>query len=314
MTTLDQPTSASLGARIVVIAGPTATGKTVAGLRLARALGGELVGADSVQVYRGFDLGSAKPTAAELGGVPHHLIDVLDPEEEIDAQRFAHLADASIARIVARGRLPIVVGGTGLWVRALLRGLVELPPVDRALRARLEEEVRSLGSPALHARLSEIDPLAAGKVHANDALRIVRALEVNEQTGVPLGELRRQHALGADRYQALFCVVDLPRDELSARIEARAHQMLEAGWVEEVRELLARHGPTTRALGAVGYREIVTHLERGEPIEETRMHVVSATRRYARHQRTWFRGEPGVNLRLTSEELTPERVERELSP
>ncbi|NOY92455.1 MAG: tRNA (adenosine(37)-N6)-dimethylallyltransferase MiaA [Deltaproteobacteria bacterium] len=298
---------------LVVVAGPTAAGKTQAALRLARALDGELVGADSVQVYRGFDVGSAKPTATELDGVAHHLIDVLDPNEEVDAQRYADLADVAIGEIHARGRLPVVVGGTGLWIRALLRGLVALPPVDHALRGRLEDEARRLGSPALHTRLSAIDPLAVTKIHPNDTLRIVRALEVYEQTGTPLGELRRTHALGADRYRALFCVVDRPREELSARIDARAGAMLAAGWIDEVRTIIARHGLTPRALSAVGYREVVAHLERGLPLEETQARIVSATRRYARHQRTWFRGEPGVIVRCGPEELTPERVKGELA-
>ncbi|MBC7171604.1 MAG: tRNA (adenosine(37)-N6)-dimethylallyltransferase MiaA, partial [Polyangiaceae bacterium] len=194
--------------RPIVIAGPTASGKTAAGLWIARHLGGELVGADSVQVYRGFDIGSAKPTEEELSGVAHHLIDIVDPDEEVDAQRYAELADAAIADIEARGRVPIVVGGTGLWIRALLRGLVSVPPVDRELRARIEAEVDQEGSPAMHARLAAVDPRAAAGIHPNDRLRIVRALEVFEQTGTPMGELRHAHALGAPRYDALFVVLD----------------------------------------------------------------------------------------------------------
>ncbi len=160
--------------RIVAIGGVTAAGKTGAAIALARRLGGELVGADSVQVYRGFDIGSAKPTAAELGEVRHHLLDVLDPEEEIDAARYARMADAAIADIAARGRVPIVVGGTGLWMRALLRGLVELPEVDPAVRARIEAEADAVGAPASHERLRGVDPAAAARIHPNDRLRIVR--------------------------------------------------------------------------------------------------------------------------------------------
>jgi tRNA dimethylallyltransferase len=215
--------------RPIVIAGPTGAGKTACALSIARRVGGELIGADSVQVYRGFDIGSAKPTAAELGTIPHYLIDVIDPDEAIDAQRFAHLADAAIAEVHGRGRVPIVVGGTGLWLRALLRGLVSAPPVDPALRARLEAEADGLGSPALHERLAAVDPAAASVIHPNDRLRIVRALEVFEQTGRPMGELRREHALGAPRYDALFVVLD-PDGALEARIEARLDALLADGW------------------------------------------------------------------------------------
>lgn len=298
----------SAGGPIVVVAGATATGKTETALRLAEELQGELIGADSVQVYRGFDIGSAKPTAEELRGIRHHLIDVVDPPEAIDAMRYAELADAAIAEVRGRDRLPIVVGGTGLWIRALLRGLVDLPPVDQELRAGLESRAEEEGAPTLHAELARIDPLAAEKIHPNDALRIVRALEVFAQTGTPLGELRRRHALGAPRYEALFCVVERPRDDLSRRIEARTDGMLARGWVEEVRSLLERFGPDVRAMGSVGYRELLQHVLHGVPLPETRDGVVSACRRYARHQRTWFRGEPGVSLRCAPGELTPERV------
>ena len=161
---------------LIVIAGPTATGKTAVALELARQLDGELVGADSVQVYRGFDIGSAKPTAAELGGVPHHLIDCLDPDESIDAMGFAGLADAAIEGVAERGKRPIVVGGTGLWIRALVRGLVDVPLPDPEIRGALEAEAEARGAPSLHERLTAIDPRAAARIHPNDALRIVRAL------------------------------------------------------------------------------------------------------------------------------------------
>ena len=188
---------------LVVVAGPTATGKTAAALTLARALGCELVGADSVQVYRGFDIGSAKPTEKELGEVRHHLVDVLDATDAIDAMEYAALADRAIDDLEDRGAHPIVVGGTGLWIRALLRGLVELPPPDPILRARLEAEVADLGAESAHQHLYAVDPLAAERIHPNDTLRIVRALEVHTQTGRPLGELQAEHALGAPRRPTL---------------------------------------------------------------------------------------------------------------
>jgi tRNA dimethylallyltransferase len=289
----EQAPSASPRGKLLVITGPTASGKTGAAVELAQALSGELIGADSVQVYRGFDIGSSKPTAGELCGVPHHLLDVCEPEHELDAISFARLADAAIDDVRARGKLPIVVGGSGLWLRALLRGLVELPPVDPALRGRLHEEAVALGAAALHDRLRAVDPLAAAQVHPNDQVRIVRALEVFAQTGQPLGALRAQHALGTPRYEALRVILDWPQEALNARIEQRTRAMFEAGLVDEVRGLLARHGPTPRALASVGYREVVLHLSEAVPLDQTIAAVARATRIYARRQRTWLKNEPG---------------------
>ncbi len=296
---------------ILVIAGPTASGKTALALDLAERLDGELVGADSVQVYRGFDIGSAKPTRAELRGIAHHLIDVVEPDEPIDAMRFAALADAAIESVAASGRLPIVVGGTGLWLRALVRGLVDLPPVDPQLRADLEREVQERGSSTLHARLAEIDARAAQRIHPNDALRIVRALEVHAQTGTPLGELRERHALGGPRRPTLFAVIDPPLEVLTPRIEERVDAMIERGWLDEVAALRARHGDDVRPLGSVGYREWMQHLRGELSFAEAREAVRHATRTYARKQRNWFRAEPGIDARFASAALAlPELVEQ----
>ncbi len=301
---------------IVVIAGSTATGKTAAAIEIARQLGGELVGADSVQVYRGFDIGSAKPSAAELGGVSHHLIDVFDPNQEVDAMAYAALGDAAIRDIAGRGHLPIVVGGTGLWIRALIRGLVDVPAVDPVIRKRLEDAAMEAGAPALHARLGEIDSISAKAIHPNDSLRIVRALEVYEQTGTPLGTLRAEHALGQPRYRALLIVLEMEHEGHGAVIEDRARRMLEAGWVDEVRSLRERWGDEIRPLGSVGYREVVEHIRDELPFEETVRRIRKSTRIYARRQRTWFRSEPGVSWRSESAELRKpsslDRIAREL--
>ena len=288
---------------LLVIAGPTATGKTDAAIELALRFDGELIGADSVQVYRGFDIGSAKPSAEELRGITHHLIDVLDPDQDIDAAAYAARADDAISEIRGRGRLPIVVGGTGLWIRALLRGLVDLPQVDPEVRRRLEEAVEADGAPAMHARLAAVDPLTAEAVHPNDALRIVRALEVYEQTGTPLGTLRAEHALGEPRDAATFVVLDMDRDLHASVIEQRAERMLAAGWVEEVRALRARWGDDIRAFGSVGYKEVLAHVRDGVPIDETLRQIRKSTRIYARRQRTWFKSEPGVSWRSERDEL-----------
>lgn len=302
-------------APLLVITGPTATGKTAAAIELARRLDGEIVGADSVQVYRGFDIGSGKPTATELGEIRHHLVDVVDPDQPIDAMRYAGLADEAIAAIRARGKRPIVCGGTGLWLRALLRGLVAVPPVDPEVRAAIEREADTHGLEALHARLAEVDPRAAAAIHPNDRVRIVRALEVHAQTGIPMGELRAAHALGAPRHPAFLVVLDVGRDELAERIRARTHAMIQAGWADEVRRLVRRWGRDVRALGSVGYRQMLEHVlasgEGGAAIDATEAAIVKATRIYARRQRTWWKNEPGVCIRTTPRELlSDEGMER----
>ncbi|UCF48218.1 MAG: tRNA (adenosine(37)-N6)-dimethylallyltransferase MiaA [Myxococcales bacterium] len=288
---------------LLIIAGPTATGKTASAIHVARHFGGELVGADSVQVYRGFDIGSAKPTSEELGDVAHHLIDVFDPDQDVDAVAYAELADAAIAAIRERGRLPIIVGGTGLWIRALVRGLVDVPPVDQEIRQRLEAAATREGALALHAQLSEVDPISADTIHPNDTVRIVRALEVYEQTGTPLGALRAEHALGQPRYDAVFVVLDMGRERHATIIERRAEQMLDAGWIEEVRTLRTRWGDDIRPLGSVGYREVLAHLRDEVPLDETLRQIRKSTRIYARRQRTWFKSEPGVSWWSESAEL-----------
>jgi tRNA dimethylallyltransferase len=294
------------GLPLLVLTGPTGSGKTALGIAVAQRLGGELIGADSVQVYRGFDIGSAKPTTQELAGVRHHLLDVRDADQPLDAAEFAQLADAAIADVHARGLAPIVVGGSGLWLRALLRGLVALPKVDPALRARLESEAEQLGTPALHQRLSTLDPLAARDIHPNDRIRVVRALEVYEQTGKPLGSMRQEHALGAPRYRALRIVIDPGNDVLTERIEARVASMLARGFEQEVRALVTRYGRDNRALGAVGYREMVEHVCAGLSLAETQRKMVQSTRIYARRQRTWLKNEPGELWLTSAEEVLSE--------
>lgn len=294
--------------RIIVIGGVTASGKTGAAIALAKRIDGELIGADSVQVYRGFDIGSAKPAAGELAGVRHQLIDVVDPDEEIDAARYARLADAAIAGTVERGKVAIVVGGTGLWIRALVRGLVELPAVDAEVRARLDADAERLGTEALHARLREVDPRAASRIHPNDRVRIVRALEVFEQTGRPLGELQAEHALGGPRYDALFFALDRPRDALYDAIRARIRAMIDAGWIDEARALLDRWGRDVRPMQSVGYAQIAEHILDRVPLEDTERRIYKATRIYTRRQRTWFRGEPGDIEWTTADALLSEHA------
>jgi tRNA dimethylallyltransferase len=300
--------NATLEIPIAVISGPTGVGKTAVALALARRVGGELVGADSVQVYRGFDIGASKPTPGELGEVPHHLIDVRAPDEPLDAASYAELADAAIAGVHARGHLPIVVGGTGLWLRALLRGLVSLPKVDAALRAELESEWDTRGSLAMHARLGQVDPVSARGIHLNDKLRVVRALEVYAQLGQPLGELRAAHALGAPRYRTFTIVLDLPRVAHAERVRARTREMLERGLIDEARSIVATYGPDLRALQSVGYRQALAHLIEHISLEQTELEIVRATLLYARRQRTWWKQDETVTLRATPAEAADETL------
>ncbi|HEX7476355.1 MAG TPA: tRNA (adenosine(37)-N6)-dimethylallyltransferase MiaA [Polyangiales bacterium] len=293
-----------------MLTGPTGVGKTQVAIELAQRLRGELIGADSVQIYRGFDIGSSKPTATELGELRHHLIDVAEPDEEFDAARYAACADRAIEEVSERGNVPVIVGGTGLWLRALLRGLVPAPAVDRALRAELEQQWLALGALAMHAELARVDPISAARIHVNDQLRVVRALEVQRQTGQALGELQRAHALGAPRYRAHTIVLDLPLAAYAERVRARTRTMLAQGFAAEVAALLQRHGAQVRALRSVGYAQMVEHLQSGTPIAETEARIHRATLVYARRQRTWWNSAPAVDARLTPEAaLREEHIE-----
>jgi tRNA dimethylallyltransferase len=279
--------------RIAVVAGPTASGKTALAVALAQRAGGEIVNADSQQVYRGLDVGTAKPGAAERAAAPHHLLDLVEPGEGMDAARFAALADAAIAEIAGRGRLPIVAGGTGLYVRALLHGVVAAPGRDAALRARLEEEAAREGRAALHARLAAVDPAAAARIRPNDLVRIVRALEI-AAGGVRPSELHAGHAFREDRYDAVILALDPPRPELHARIDARVREMFAGGLLDEARALLARTGGALPVRLPIGYAEAAACVRGELAVEDAIRRVQVAHRRYARRQVIWLRKERGV--------------------
>jgi tRNA dimethylallyltransferase len=276
--------------RVVCIVGPTASGKSALALDLAERLGGEIVSADSRQVYRELAIGTATPTAAERERIPHHCLDLVDPGERFDAARFRTAAAAAIADVAARGRVPLVVGGTGLWVRALLRGLCPAPAGAPALRARLEAAVAADGPDALHRRLAAVDPLAAARIAPRDAVRIVRALEVALASGVPLSQWQAEHRFADRPYEALVIGLARPTAELDARIAARAQAMVDAGFLDEVRALAARGV----AVDAVGYREMRACVEGRTDLATALAATIRATRRFAKRQRTWFRREPDV--------------------
>lgn len=281
---------------LVCIVGPTATGKTALAIELARRWDAEIVGADASQVYRGMDIGTGKVTAAELGGVRHHLIDVADPDEPFDAAAYVRLADAAIADIEARGRRALVCGGTGLYVRALLYGLCAAPPVDPAIRDELRARIAAGELPALHAELRAVDPEAAARIAPRDRQRIERALGVFRTTGRPLSAWQAEHAPAAPRYDARLIGLDLPREVLRRRIADRVRAMFAAGFVDEVRRLLdAGYGPHLSSMGALGYRHVAAHLEGRLTRDDAMDLTIRDTRRYAKRQRTWFRAMPGVH-------------------
>ncbi len=281
-------------ARLLCIVGPTASGKSALALRLASSLGGEILSADSMQIYRGFDVGTGKPNAAERALVPHHLVDVADPLEAWDAARWADEAVRLIAEIRARGRLPIVCGGTFLWVRALIYGLAEAPRGDDELRARHRAWAEQEGRAALHARLAEVDPPTAARLAPNDFVRVSRALEVFELTGKPMSEVQAAHGFREPRFAARFVGVARERAEQDELIATRVRGMLAAGWLAEVEALRAAGFGEARAMASVGYRQIAEAIIAGAVTDEAALAeaIVRATRVFARRQRTWLRDQP----------------------
>ncbi|KAF1689582.1 tRNA (adenosine(37)-N6)-dimethylallyltransferase MiaA [Pseudoxanthomonas taiwanensis] len=283
----------------IAIMGPTASGKTAFAVELARALGGEIVSVDSALVYRGLDIGAAKPDAAERAGVPHHLLDVREPWEPYSAAEFAADARAAIDAILARGRLPVLAGGTGLYFHALLHGLAPMPEADPELRRRIADEARERGWPALHAELARVDPEAAARIRPGDAQRIQRALEVYRLSGRPISAWQRDPPPPRPPLRVLKLVL-APREraELHARIATRFDRMLEAGFLDEVRRLRAlpqlRDHPRPLdlpALRAVGYRQAWEHLDGRYDAAGFRDRAVFATRQLAKRQLTWLRGQ-----------------------
>ncbi len=278
--------------RVIVIVGPTASGKSALGIALAVELGGEVVNADASQLYRGMDIGTAKSTVAERQGIPHHLLDVLDPAQEASVAAFQRDARAAVDDVVSRGRTAVVVGGSGLYVRALLDDL-HFPGTDPELRQRLEVELARDGAPALHARLAAVDPVAALALLPTNGRRIVRALEVVELTGAPFAATLP--AYGRPRWDAVQLGLDPPLPELDSRIGARVTAMWAAGLVEEVRRLSTPPAVLGRtASRALGYSQALQQLAGTASPESAQQDTATATRRFARRQRSWFRRDPRV--------------------
>jgi tRNA dimethylallyltransferase len=279
----------------VALAGPTASGKSAAALLLAERLDAEIISVDSALVYRGMDIGTAKPTAAERARVPHHLVDIRDPAEPYSAAEFAHAARRLMAAIAARGRRVVLAGGTLLYFKALFEGLDAMPPADLQVRAAIEAEAARGGWPALHAQLAQVDPPTAARLAPNDAQRIQRALEVFRVSGQPLSQLHQRAARDPLPQPDLFLSLE-PADRgwLHARIAQRFDAMLAAGFVDEVRRLRARGDlrPSLPSMRCVGYRQAWEALDGAYPMEELRERGIAATRQLAKRQLTWLRGMP----------------------
>lgn len=282
---------------VVVVTGPTAGGKTALAIELARRFGGEVINADSLQVYRYLDIGSAKPSLEERATVPHHLFDVALPDEPYDAGRYAVEARAAAAGIRSRGHLPILAGGTGLYIRAFLRGLIGVGGADPELREKLEaEHARAVaeGDPGrLHRRLAEHDPRAAERIHPNDLRRQIRALEILEREGRAASVVQREHGFEDAPFAALHLAIDPGREVVNERIDRRCEAMIEAGLLQEVRALRERgYGPELKPMRAIGYRHIQPVVEGSDTLVNALAAMKKDTRHFARRQRTWLRAVP----------------------
>ncbi len=276
--------------KILVLTGPTASGKSEAAVVLAESVGGEIVSADSMQVYKYLDIGTAKPSDALRRRVPHHLLDVVAPDEPFHAARFVEEADRAIHGIAGRGRVPVVCGGTALYLKALLFGLAPAPGRNERVRRDLEARWDAGEQEALRRELARVDPERAARLHPNDRTRIIRALEVWQTTGRPLSSFHREHRFQGLRYQALCMGLQVDREALYRRIDERTVRMVDAGWVDEVRRVLAMgYDPDLPPLRAIGYREICAHVREGMPLAEAIRRIQRETRRFAKRQMTWFR-------------------------
>ena len=284
--------------RLLAVVGPTASGKSALALELAKRLNGEIVSCDSMQIYRGMDIGTAKPTRWELAQVPHHLIDIAEPEQEFSAMDFVSAATKAVEEISARGHLPVLCGGTGLYLDALLRGgEAETPGADPAVREELSALAHTYGAQYLHDQLRAVDPVGAAAIHPNNVRRVIRALEIYRATGIPKSEWDRRSMEKPARYDAtVLGLLYTDRELLYRRIESRVDAMLEEGLVEETRALMERgvFAASRTAGAAIGYKELLPYLRGEVTLAEATAELKTATRRYAKRQMTWFSARPYV--------------------
>lgn len=293
---------------IVVLSGPTAVGKTELALKLAEDFGMEIVNADSLQVYRFLDIGTAKPTVEERCRIPHHLIDIVNPDEPFDAGTYQERADEVIRELWSRGIVPLIVGGTGLYIRALTRGICKIPEGDQfeksqkeLIRQQLKRRLQEEGTKKLYEELKKIDPELASILHPSDSQRILRGLEVFMLTGCPLSSFQRKHRFNEERYPAIKFFLYRDRSELAERINYRVFNMIEQGLCEEVKKILEMgYSPDLKPLQSIGYRQIIAHLKGHITLDEAIKDIQKETKRYAKRQFTWFRKEPGFQWILAT--------------
>ena len=288
----------------MIICGPTGVGKTSFAIELAKRFDGEIVGADSMQIYRQMDIGTAKPTPVEKAAIPHHMVDIVDPDEDFDAAAYGRRACQAAEQLLTAKILPFVVGGTGLYIKAVVYGLFKGRKMESEVRKRLQTRLKEEGAAALHDSLREKDPIAAERIHPNDAYRIQRALEVIETTGSAITALHHAHRFQKARYQTLQIGLTLPRNLLYARIDRRVDQMIADGLLEEVRGLLARgYDPNLKSMQSLGYRHMIGFVQEQTTWGEALRTLKRDHRRYAKRQITWFKAVPGMNW------LTPDQLE-----
>jgi tRNA dimethylallyltransferase len=278
---------------IILIAGPTAVGKTALSLDLATRLGTEIINADSMQVYRYMDIGTAKPTARERAVVVHHLLDVVNPDQPFDAAGYVHLASPVLAELHRLGRTPLIVGGTGLYMKVLTRGICEAIPGDPEVRKQLAREEEERGLLDLHGELAHVDPAMGSRLHPHDRQRILRALEVFRLSGKPLSQWQAEHCFGESPYRTIKVFLFREREELYERINRRVLVMMEHGFAEEVRSLLQMgFGPDLKPMQSLGYKQMVRYLAGECSLDQAISEIQRETRRYAKRQITWFRSDP----------------------
>lgn len=281
--------------KVIVLCGPTASGKSSLGIELAVRFSAEIVNVDSMQVYRGLDIGTAKPAADERRLIPHHLLDLVDPHEPFNAAIFRQNALPVIAEISSRAKVPLLVGGTGLYIKTLLGGLMACPPLNRELRNSLQQDCREHGSVALHERLQILDPRAAGNIHPRDQVRIIRALEIIQLTGVPFSTQVQAHHFQESPFHYLKIYLDLDRTQLYQRINQRCLDMAAKGLLQETQGLLEKgYSPALKSLKSIGYRHMIQYLQNRSSWDQAMLDFQADTRRYAKRQITWFRADPEV--------------------
>lgn len=281
--------------KILIVCGPTASGKSELALRLAQKLDAEIINADSMQIYRRLDIGTAKPSPEQLSEVRHHLIDVADPDQPFSAADFSDAADAAIKDIISRGKRVVVVGGTGLYIRALLKGLIDSPGGEGELRQTLQNEAIKVGNAVMLEKLRQVDPELAAGLHCNNLVRIIRALEVYQLTGIPLSRYQNEHAFATSRYDTLQIGISVDRALLYKRIDERVEHMLADGLLKEVKGLLAEgFGRELKSMRSIGYKEAVAHLNGELSCDEAAELIKRNTRRYAKRQLTWFKADSDI--------------------